>query len=153
MSILKEYEEIHKRMGDEKWNLLDKYCTHKNILLSRVLYNEEEYTNFELWCKIVEFAEFEELTIEEAEKEILASWGELGLRGYGIFVDDYTNARHIQRIDELVMYDGDDEATTQAEKDGIKIVPKQELKSEWKNYNFIDDEDNRKILKIEHILK
>lgn len=46
--------------------------------------------------------------------------------GYGIFTtdknDDIPNAEHIQRIDELGMFDGDLDAAIQAEKDGMDII-------------------------------
>lgn len=54
MSILQEYENIRKEIGEEKYNAIEKYLNlHKDILLSDVYYKREEYEKFEKWYKEV----------------------------------------------------------------------------------------------------
>lgn len=51
-SILQEYEEIRKELGKAKYEALNKYlATHKNILLSDVYYNENEWNKFDAWFR------------------------------------------------------------------------------------------------------
>jgi len=69
------------------------------------------------------FAAEENCTVEEAKECIKTDWGKEGLRGYGIFTDQDVDALHIQRIDEMDIYDGDIEAARQARKDGILLIP------------------------------
>lgn len=64
-----------------------------------------------------------ECTVEEMKEATKEDWGKEGLRGYGIFTDDYVDALHIQRIDEMDIYDSDIEAANQARKDGIHLIP------------------------------
>lgn len=52
MSILQEYEEIRAELGENKWQAIDKYLEFNNeVLLSDVLYNENQYKAFEKWNK------------------------------------------------------------------------------------------------------
>lgn len=49
-SILQEYEQIRREIGEKKYNAIQKYlATHKNILLSDIYYNEGEWNKFEQW--------------------------------------------------------------------------------------------------------
>lgn len=95
--------------------------------------------------------EYFEGDIEEAKQYIIDNHGEMGLRGYAIFTSDYTNAEHIERIDEMEIYDGDIDAAHQAKKDGIKLIPWNEQPHRYP-YNcmrFIDTPENREVLKKE----
>ena len=99
--------------------------------------------------RIVELAIEDGLSYDEECEVIKEEWGEDGLRGYGIFVSDDTALEHIERIDELGIYDSDLEASKQAEKDGIKII--HDLRFEtaplyYYNDTILDTEENRKIL-------
>ena len=50
MSILQEYEQIRREMGEKKYDSIEKYLeTHPDILLSDVLYKPEHYINFDKW--------------------------------------------------------------------------------------------------------
>lgn len=50
MSILQEYEEIKRDIGEIKWNALNLYLLdRKDILLSDVLYHEDKWDDFENW--------------------------------------------------------------------------------------------------------
>lgn len=50
-SILSDYEDIHRQLGDKVWNALDEYCQMMNgeIFLSDVLYRKSEWDKFEKW--------------------------------------------------------------------------------------------------------
>lgn len=68
-------------------------------------------------------------------------------RGYGVFTSDYGNgAEHIQRLDCMMIFDSDDEAAKQAEKDGIKIIHDMEFDDE-NAAAYIDTPENRELLK------
>ncbi len=50
MSILQEYEQIKREMGEKKYDSIEKYLeTHPDILLSDILYKPEHYINFDKW--------------------------------------------------------------------------------------------------------
>ncbi len=50
MSILREYEEIKKELGEKEWNSIEEYVDkHDDIYLSDVLYKEKEYNKFSNW--------------------------------------------------------------------------------------------------------
>lgn len=67
--------------------------------------------------------------------------------GYAIFTSDYGNgAEHIQKIDSMDVFDDDEEAAEQAEKDGIKIIHDMEFDDE-NSAAYIDTPENRKLLK------
>lgn len=52
MSILQEYEEIRKRMGEDKYNAIDEYLTEcPQVYLSDIYYNEDEWNKFEEWYR------------------------------------------------------------------------------------------------------
>ena len=52
MSILQEYETIHKRIGEKKYNALEQYLQEQknpNLFLSDIYYKESEWNKFENW--------------------------------------------------------------------------------------------------------
>lgn len=50
MSVLQEYEQIRKEFGEEKWEQINKYLEcNENLLLSDVLYKENQYKEFQKW--------------------------------------------------------------------------------------------------------
>ena len=110
---------------------------------------EEEAENFvRIQEMLIEQAEEYECTVEEVKQTLIEDWGTGGDRGYGIFEDD-KGLLHIEKIDELDVYDDDLEAGKQAERDGIKLIPF-ELNPKQYPYNcyrFLDTEENRKLLK------
>lgn len=68
-------------------------------------------------------------------------------RGYVICVSDYGNgAEHIEKIDIMDIFEDDEEAAEQAEKDGIKIIHDIELPEEHQAA-YIDTPENRELLK------
>ena len=85
---------------------------------------------------------------EEAVKDIVYDWGpESCNKGYEIFNFDGTGMLEIEAISEVGCFD-DDEATEQAIKDGIKIIPIEELPENFnrKYLGWIDTEENRKAI-------
>ncbi len=97
---------------------------------------------------LIEQAEANECTVEEVKQILIEEWGIGADRGYGIFISDKPRIAHIERIDELGVYDGDLDAGEQAEKDGIKLIPLELNPTEYpyQYYRFIDTEENRKAL-------
>lgn len=54
MSILQEYEDIRKSIGEDKYNAIEEYLNlHKDLYLSDIYYKQEEYEKFEKWYKEV----------------------------------------------------------------------------------------------------
>ena len=50
MSILQEYEQIRREMGEKKYDSIEKYIdNHPDVLLSDILYKPEHYINFDKW--------------------------------------------------------------------------------------------------------
>lgn len=88
------------------------------------------------------------ITDNMIKEAIEAGWSEEDAhRGYSIFESDFGNgATHIERIDEMDVFESDDEAAKQAEKDGIKII--RDMKFSEEHYaNYIDTLKNRELLK------
>lgn len=70
-------------------------------------------------------------------------------KGYDIFDFDGTGMLEIQKIDTSKRFKDDEEAVEQAIKDGIKIIPIEELPENFdrKYLGWIDTEENRKRIK------
>lgn len=53
MSILQEYEQIKREMGEEQWDQLEIYLTEvrPDLRLDEVLYKKENYEDFAAWAK------------------------------------------------------------------------------------------------------
>ena len=51
MSILSEYEDIKRDIGEEKWNAIDKYLETErpDLRLDQILYNPQNWMKFEKW--------------------------------------------------------------------------------------------------------
>ena len=94
-----------------------------------------------------------EVSVEEAKKTIRKDWGYDGLRGYGVFVSSSSDVQHIEKIDEMNIYDSDLDAAKQAEIDGIKIIHDINIPEDSYYYPYkdtiIDTETNRKMLSDE----
>lgn len=70
-------------------------------------------------------------------------------KGYDITNFDGTGMLEIQKIDEENVFESDDEAVEQAIKDGIKIIPVEELPENFdrKYLGWIDTPENRERIK------
>lgn len=76
-------------------------------------------------------------------------------KGYDIFDFDGYGILHIEKIDDVEKFESDYDAMVQAMKDGIKIIPNNELDDAFImdcGDGWIDTPDNRKALK-EYIKK
>lgn len=50
MSILQEYQQIRRQLGERKYRNIEKFLeTHPNYYLSDVYYNEDAWNHFLLW--------------------------------------------------------------------------------------------------------
>jgi len=50
MSIMQEYEQIRREMGEQKYDSIEKYIdTHPDVLLSDILYKPQNYIDFDKW--------------------------------------------------------------------------------------------------------
>ena len=75
-------------------------------------------------------------------------------KGYAEFADGYNESIVICRLDDMMIFDSDYDATLQAKKDGYQflevgkdiIFPKEMLNEEIEYKNYIDTPENRKIL-------
>ena len=75
-------------------------------------------------------------------------------KGYAEFADGYNESIVICRLDDMMIFDSDYDATLQAKKDGYQflevgkdiIFPKEMLNEEIEYRNYIDTPENRKIL-------
>lgn len=111
--------------------------------------------NVKITTKLLDYADLEpcyrcNMGLTKAKFDLVKLYGETALRGYGIFVSGVNEMplEHIERIDELGVYEDDLEASEQAEKDGIKILETHFVNEPFCYYNgtIIDTEENRKML-------
>lgn len=87
--------------------------------------------------------------IEELAGEVLEECLEEDIKkGYGIFDFDRTGMLEIEKIDSLAFFEDDEEATKQAIKDGVKIIPIEELPENFnrKYLGWINTPENRKAI-------
>jgi hypothetical protein len=75
-------------------------------------------------------------------------WGDDAKHGYAVCDFDCTGMLEIEMIGEMEIFDGDEEAVEQAIKDGIKIIPVNELPDNFdRDYlGWIDTPENRKAI-------
>ena len=76
------------------------------------------------------------------------NYDKLYKRGYDIFIANGSeyyipDALHIEKLDEMNLFEDDDQASIQAEKDGIKFI--NDMEGVPKRV-YIDTEENRKII-------
>ena len=83
---------------------------------------------------------------DEDIEEIVGDWGpDLCNKGWGIFDFDCTGMLEIEAIADVNAYD-DEEAVELAVKEGIKIIPVEELPENFdrRYFGWIDTPENRK---------
>ena len=86
---------------------------------------------------------------EDEVAERIEDWGvEDCNNGYAIFDFDNTGLLEICKIDSLEVFEDDEEAIIQAIKDGIKIIPIEELPENFdrRYLGWIDTAENRKAI-------
>lgn len=79
-------------------------------------------------------------------KEVVDDWGvELVNKGYDIFSFDGMDLYEVSRIDDVDAFETDDDAVEQAIKDGVKIIPVDELPETFgrRYLGWIDTPENR----------
>lgn len=87
---------------------------------------------------------------KEWVEDIVSEWGvENCNKGYAIFNHDGTGLLEINKIDDVGAFESDEEAIKQAIKDGVKIIPIEELPPKFKRryLGWIDTKENRKAIK------
>lgn len=81
---------------------------------------------------------------------VIAEWSEEEVNnGYAVFDFDGTGILAIERIDDLGVFESDEEAVEQAIKDGVRVIPLEKLPNGFElGYygGFIDTEENRKAI-------
>lgn len=85
-------------------------------------------------------------TKEQTEAAVRAGWmPEEAARGYTTVDYDGTGLLEIQAIDEMRVFDSDEAACLQAARDGVKIIPVNELPAgfERRYFGWIDTKENR----------
>lgn len=53
MSIMSEYQEIRKNIGEKDFQLLEKFLEEKKLLLSDVYYSMKIFNEFQEWKKSI----------------------------------------------------------------------------------------------------
>ena len=88
------------------------------------------------------------ITEEMVKNAMKSGWNEIDARrGYAIFTNEFGNgAEHIERIDEMNVFESDEEAAVQAEKDEILLIHDMEFDDCDFQY-YIDTPENRELLK------
>lgn len=95
-------------------------------------------------------------TAEQISIGIENGWGmDVALKGYSDATSDDIDSRLtvIEKIDVMDVFKGDFEAAEQAEKDGMKLIPENELTFNpekdypYNTHRYIDNEENRTVLK------
>ena len=79
-------------------------------------------------------------------EEIVEDWGTDSVnKGYEIFTFNGWNLYEIERIDDVNAFETEDDAVAQAIKDGIKIIPVEELPETFgrRYLGWIDTPENR----------
>lgn len=88
---------------------------------------------------------------EEWVEGIVIDWGaENCNKGYEVFDYDGTGLLELCKIDDVDAFETDEQASVEAKKDGIKIIPKEELPEDMPDgmeyHQWVDTEENRKNL-------
>ena len=86
----------------------------------------------------------------ESVEDVVSDWGiENCNKGYEIFDYNGTGMLHIEAIGDVGCFDDDRKAAKQAIKDGIKIIPVEELPDifDMRYLGWIDTEENREAIK------
>lgn len=85
-------------------------------------------------------------TKEQTEAALRAGWtAEEAARGYTVVNYDGTGLLQIEAIGEMGVFGSDDEACFQAARDGVKIIPVEELPQGFdrRYFGWIDTAENR----------
>lgn len=92
------------------------------------------------------YHQMREIYSDKRIREIVNEWGvDVVNKGYDIFTFNGMGIFEISRIDDVEAFESDDDATEQAIKDGIKIIPVDELPETFgrRYLGWIDTPENR----------
>ena len=92
------------------------------------------------------YHQMREIYSDKRIREIINEWGvDVVNKGYDIFIFNGMGILEISRIDDVEAFESDDDATEQAIKDGIKIIPVDELPETFgrRYLGWIDTPENR----------
>jgi len=92
------------------------------------------------------YHQMREIYSDRRIREIVNEWGvDVVNKGYDIFTFNGMGILEISRIDDVEAFESDDDATEQAIKDGIKIIPVDELPETFgrRYLGWIDTPENR----------
>ena len=92
------------------------------------------------------YHQMREIYSDKRIREIINEWGvDVVNKGYDIFTFNGMGILEISRIDDVEAFESDDDATEQAIKDGIKIIPVDELPETFgrRYLGWIDTPENR----------
>ena len=92
------------------------------------------------------YHQMREIYSDKRIREIVNEWGvDVVNKGYDIFTFNGMGILEISRIDDVEAFESDDDATEQAIKDGIKIIPVDELPETFgrRYLGWIDTPENR----------
>jgi hypothetical protein len=96
-----------------------------------------------------QLAKEEQLNIEDIKEDLVLEWGKYGDKGFGFFFADGFPLEHIEKIDELNIFDSDLEASQYAELLGVKIahdiVFDENSPYYYYNDTILDTEENRRL--------
>lgn len=145
---------LHKESGINK-NFGDMFI-RRISRGGRIIQNEKfldmtDKINIKITSAILDYARLNynrDMGLEKTKYELVKSYGDTALRGYAPFVDIDMPLEHIERIDELDIYDSDLEASEQAMRDGLKFlnITIDEEPYSWYNGTILDTEENRKMI-------
>ena len=93
------------------------------------------------------YRQMREIYSDKRIREIIDEWGvEVVNKGYDIFTFNGMGILEISKIDDVEAFETEDEAVEQAIKDGIKIIPVDELPETFgrRYLGWIDTPENRK---------
>ena len=92
------------------------------------------------------YHQMREIYSDKRIREIINEWGvDVVNKGYDIFTFNGMGILEISRIDDVEAFESDDDATEQAIKDGIKIIPVDELPDTFgrRYLGWMDTPENR----------
>ena len=84
---------------------------------------------------------------EDSVRAVIDRWGIDDInRGYAFMDYDNTGMIEVNRIDDVMAFETDEEAVEQAVNDGVKIIPIEELPEDFdrRYFGWVDTNENRK---------
>lgn len=126
MSILQEYQEIRKDIGEETYNAIEKYLElHPNLYLSDLYYKRIEWEKFEKWYK----RQTDEKLIKDLNSLKIIMNRDENRRA----VRTIQKARHYLKVDGIITWGGKELYTEQELYDRVvKIIGEKQTEKIFK---------------------